>query len=455
MQIQKNYFMSQILSLPHVQSMNGKILLPGSKSIANRALMLSALSEGTTVLINLPDSDDVKILRKSLPGLGVKTEAIEKNAEASAYEFSEEEPVRWKIHGVGGAFPVNEGLIYLENAGTALRPMTAVICASKGKFTIDGNKAMQKRPIMDLVDSLKKAGIKIDAPTGCPPVSIESEGLPSGVYEVSGKVSSQFLSALLMAGPLSLPGDFEIRVTDELVSKPYIKITTDMMKIFGVEVQIAPDYSRFLIPDGAKYKSPGEYFIEGDASAATYFLAGGSIPGSGPIDVIGIGENSLQGDSGFIHILKEMGAITEIYKNHMRTSGLADGKKLKALDIDMNAMPDAAMTLAVLALYCDGTTHIRNIENLRVKESERIVGLRTELERLGAHVTEERDALHITPPQIIKHAAIETYEDHRMAMAFSLASFGGSVDIIDPDCVSKTYPHYFKDFLRVITSVNN
>ncbi len=403
--------------------------------------MLSALSEGVTILENLPDSDDVKIMREALPGLGVHTE---NQGSPGAGQVNQ-----WKIHGAGGAFPVNKAEIYLENAGTALRPMTAVICASRGSFVITGNPSMQKRPILDLVQSLSKAGVNIKAPTGCPPVFIESQGLPSGVYEVSGRVSSQFLSALLIAGPLSGPGDFEIRVTDELVSKPYIKITLDMMKIFGVETEVAADYSHFKIKDGARYKSPGTYYVEGDASAATYFLGAGAVPGSGPAEVTGIGEYSLQGDSAFINVLKEMGAVTEIGKDYMRTTGPEKGKKLKALDIDMNAMPDAAMTLAVLALYCDGTTHIRNIENLRVKESERIKGLRSELEKLGAIVAEERDALHITPPETVQSAVIETFDDHRMAMAFSLAAFGNTINITDPDCTAKTYPRYFDDFFKV------
>lgn len=431
-----------LLKIRRAKTIEGEVVLPGSKSIANRSLLLSALAGGTTVIHNLPDSDDVRVLKGALPGLGVGVETL------SGEETSgKTEPV--SIRGAGGIFPVHRATLNLENAGTALRPMVAVLAASRGEFVVDGNDHMRKRPIGDLVESIRKLGIDISASsTGCPPVRIKTEGLKGGVAEVSGKVSSQYLSALLISAPLS-PGGLTVKITDELVSKPYVDITLRMMEDFGVRVK-RDGYKSFQIEAGSFYTSPGEYYVEGDASAATYFLGAGALPGSGPVVVHGVDDRSIQGDIHFTEILEQMGAKIEFGKKSVRVTGPGAERKLRALDVDMNAMPDAAMTLAVLALFADGTTHIRNIANLRVKESERIAGIRNELIKLGAEVVEKEDSLSITPPAKTLPAKIETYHDHRMAMAFSLAAFATEIEIIDPACVSKTYPGYFNDFIPML-----
>jgi len=411
----------------------GEVTLPGSKSIANRALMMSALSEGRTRLTGLPDSDDVLVMMKTLPLLGVKLEKIEEHAV--------------QVHGCGGPFPVEKLYLNLDNAGTALRPMISVLSGGKGNYTVDGNDQMRKRPIFDLVNALQKNGVRISSSDGFPPVTIEADGLPGGLLEISGEVSSQFVSALLIAAPLS-KSEVRIVLPGEPVSKPYIDLTLAMMKDFGVEAA-RKGYTEFTVQPG-RYLSPGDYRIEGDASAATYFLAAGSLPGSGPVTVKGISKNSIQGDIRFSELLEKMGAVIEYGENSITAKGPGNSKKLKALDLDMNDMPDAAMTLAVISLFADGESHIRNIANLRVKESERISGLRKELEKLGARVVEEHDALHIMPPDKILSAEIDTYRDHRMAMAFSLAAFGTHIAINDPGCVSKTFPDYFDLFLPLL-----
>ena len=394
---------------------------------------MSALSRGRTEIAGLPDSDDIRIMLGNLPSLGVQ---MEKSPVGSVI-----------ITGCGGPFPVKKIHLNLENAGTALRPLVAVLCAGSGSFTIDGNDQMRKRPIRDLVQSLGEIGIRISAENGCPPVKIETEGMPGGLVKISGAVSSQFLSALLIASPLA-KSEIKIILTDDPVSKPYIDLTLHMMKDFGINV-IRNGYKEFFIIPGT-YISPGKYLVEGDASAATYFLAAASIPGSGPVTVNGISKNSCQGDIHFTDILVRMGASVEFSENSITAFGSSDEKRLRGIDVDMNDMPDAAMTLAVLCMFADRECHIRNIANLRVKESERISGIRKELEKLGAVVKEEHDALHIIPPEKIQFAKIDTYKDHRMAMAFSLAALGSDVVINDPGCVSKTFPGYFKAFLPLL-----
>ncbi len=435
------------ISIPAATSFRGEVVLPGSKSIANRSLFLASLSAGDTLLHNLPDSDDVKILLQALPSLGVEIRRMKKSEDAPVHLRTKSGPVA--VKGVGGAFPVKSANVYLENAGTAIRPMTAILAASQGEYIIDGNEQMRRRPIGDLVLALRELGIQIEAsPTGCPPIRMKTAGIPGGVTRISGKVSSQYLSALLMAGPLATGGDLTVEMLDDPVSKPYIDITLKMMESFGARVT-REEYRRFVVQQG-NYTSPGEYRIEGDASAATYFLAAGSLPGNGPVTVYGLDENSIQGDLKFVELLKSMGAHIESVPGGIRAQGSSNLKKLHALDVDMNAMPDAAMTLAVMALFADGETRIRNIANLRVKESERIAGLRSQLEKLGASVKEFSDALFITPPEKLNFSTIETFKDHRMAMAFSLAVFGTDLEIEDPACVSKTYPDFFEDFLPLL-----
>lgn len=306
---------------------------------------------------------------------------------------------------------------------------------------------MRRRPIRDLLRGLELLGVRLESADGCPPVKIHADGLHGGETTLSGAVSSQFISAVLMASPLAQGKDVILLVPEEPVSRPYIDLTIRMMEQFGI--QITRDaYRRFQIPLGGVYLSPGMYYIEGDATAATYFLALGALPGSGPVRVEGVGSSSLQGDVHFADLLESMGADVKRGSDWMETRGPASGR-LKALDIDMNDMPDAAMTMAVLALFAVGTTRITNIANLRVKESERIHGLAVELRKLGASVVETADSLTITPPSRLESASIATYKDHRMAMAFSLASWGTSITIEDPACVNKTYPRFFEDFARV------
>ena len=428
------------LALPLLKGFRGRVILPGSKSIANRALILSGLARGETRLTNLPDSEDVRVLIDTMPALGLQIR------EETAREGGRG-ALNLVVSGAGGPFRPRKKSLNLENAGTAMRPLGAVLAAGQGEIILDGNEQMRRRPIKDLTLALRGLGVDIECSSeGTPPVRIRASGLPGGRVEISGKVSSQFISALLLAAPLARDEDLNIILPEAPVSKPYIDLTLAMMADFGVTAE-RDGYRSFRVPHNSTYKSPGEYYVEGDASAATYFLAAGAIPGAGPVKILGVGKNSRQGDLAFAELMERMGARVQIGEREITVS--PGPQKLKAPDIDMNHMPDAAMTLAVLALYCDGVTHIRNIANLRVKESERIAGLRRELEKLGAIVAEEEDALHITPPGEgeIKSAFINTYKDHRMAMAFSLAAFLTPLTIEDPACVGKTYPGYFFDFL--------
>lgn len=432
------------LKLRRVDAFRGEVRVPGSKSMANRALLLSALAEGRTRISNLPSSDDVQLLVQTLPRLGIITEEIEEPGDSKPSVGDAVSDLI--VEGCGGALPIKEAEINLENAGTAMRPLTALLSAGEGKFTLDGNESMRRRPIVDLVRALQGLGVEIEcSEKGTPPIQIKATGLSGGIVRLSGKVSSQFITGMLLVGPLARERDLIIELPEEPVSKPYIDLTLSMMKDFGVEVQ-HEGYRRFQIPRSV-YRSPGEFRIEGDASAATYFLAAGSIPALGPVRVRGISRNSRQGDARFARVLEEMGARIEYGEDWIEVIG---AQKLKGIDIDMNDMPDAAMTLAVLALFAEGPTHIRNIANLRVKESERIHGLRTELEKLGAEVKEEHDSLLINPPARLKQCTIKTYGDHRMAMAFSLASLGTGIVIENPACVSKTYPEYFQDFYHLV-----
>lgn len=375
----------------------------------------------------------MQVLLGALPLLGV---SVERESESIA-----------RITGTGGPFPVKSAQLNLENAGTAVRPLVALLSASHGEFVVDGNEQMRRRPIRDLLRGLELLGVKLESSDGCPPVKIHAEGLRGGETTLSGNVSSQFISALLMASPLARDQDVTLIVPEEPVSRPYIDLTVRMMEQFGVKI-VRDAYRRFQVPRGQPYESPSSYSIEGDATAATYFLALGALPGSGPVRVEGVGSHSLQGDIHFAGLLEKMGADVKRGSDWMEARGPVNGR-LKALDIDMNDMPDAAMTMAVLALCAEGTTRITNIANLRVKESERIHGLAVELRKLGARAEETADSLTITPPAEIKSASIATYKDHRMAMAFSLAAHAVSLTIEDPACVNKTYPRYFDDFNRV------
>ncbi len=421
------------LDLAPVSHMSGTVLLPGSKSISNRTLLLAALSEGVTEVKSLLASDDTAVMLAALDKLGVK---VERQGESQDYT----------VHGVGGAFPVKQADLFLGNAGTAFRPLTAALALSSGSYHLHGVPRMHERPIGDLVEALAQLGadIRYLGNAGYPPLQIEAGAIQSGAeVAIRGNVSSQFLTAVLMAAPL-VAGGLTIRVVGELISKPYIEITLNLMRRFGVEVT-REGWERFIIAPGQRYHSPGVIHVEGDASSASYFLAAGAIAG-GPVRVEGVGKASIQGDVKFADTLAQMGAKIEMGDNWIEASGSG---KLKAIDVDLNHIPDAAMTIAVAALFADGTTTIRNIASWRVKETDRIAAMAAELRKVGAVVEEGPDYIRVTPPasHLTPQAAIDTYDDHRMAMCFSLVALGGvPVRINDPGCTAKTFPTYFDEF---------
>ncbi|CAM9626585.1 unnamed protein product [Ascophyllum nodosum] len=358
-----------------------------------------------------------------------------------------------EIVGNGGPFEVTSLTeLFLGNAGTAMRPLTAVVCAGKGDFVMDGTPRMRERPIADLVDGLKQIGVDVEcSDTGCPPVRVRASGIKGGTARVSGKISSQYLSALLMAAPLSCGEDVAIEIVDELVSAPYVHMTIKLMDKFGVKVENEGD-RRFTIPGGQRYVSPGTIAVEGDASSASYFLGGAAITG-GPVTVRGCGKDSVQGDVKFAEVLEKMGATLTWGPNSI-TVTRDKASPLRGVDVDCGEIPDAAMTLAVIALFGQGPTTIRNVYNWRVKETERMRAIVTELGKLGAEVEEGRDYCVVKPPEAVKPGvAIDTYDDHRMAMCFSLAACAGvPVTINDPDCTAKTFPTYFSVLRELATS---
>jgi len=425
------------LTIQPVKKISGTVKLPGSKSLSNRILLLAALAEGTTIVRNLLDSDDIRYMVGALKVLGIQLE--EKWEEGVMV-----------VHGCGGRFKVEGAELFLGNAGTAMRPLTAAVAAAgRGRFVLDGVSRMRERPIQDLVDGLVQLGVDATCSlgTGCPPVVVNAAGLPSGKVYLSGSVSSQYLTALLMAAPLATGSEgIEIIIKDELVSQPYVDMTVKLMERFGVKVELMDGLSHMRIPPGQTYKSPGEAYVEGDASSASYFLAGATITG-GTITVEGCGSESLQGDVRFAEVMGLLGAEVQWAPYAITITGpAAKGQPLKGIDHDCNDIPDAAMTLAVAALFAEGKTAIRNVYNWRVKETERMKAIVTELGKLGAEVEEGHDYCIITPPAALKpNVAIDTYDDHRMAMAFSLAACGGVPVIInDPGCTRKTFPTYFK-----------
>jgi 3-phosphoshikimate 1-carboxyvinyltransferase len=428
---------TDFIELPSLVSAQGTIRLPGSKSISNRVLMLAALSHGTTVVRDLLHSDDTERMLEALRLLGVKVEALGENA--------------YRITGGAGDFPVKQADLFLGNAGTAFRPLTAALALAGGTYRLSGVPRMHERPIGDLVDALRQLGAKIDyqGTEGFPPLLISPAMVAGDVLQIRGDVSSQFLTGLLMALPL-LGRTVSIEVVGELISKPYIEITLAMMARFGVKVE-RQEWQKFVVFGGQRYQSPGTIFVEGDASSASYFLAAGAI-GGGPVRVVGVGVNSVQGDVRFAEALQMMGARLTLGDNWMEASAPENGR-LQGITLDCNHIPDAAMTLAVAALYAQGDTTLRNIASWRVKETDRIAAMSIELRKLGATVEEGEDYIRITPPSKIKLASIDTYDDHRMAMCFSLAAFGGTgVHINDPLCVAKTFPGYF-DMFKQVTKV--
>ena len=418
------------LTLDPIAKVSGEVNVPGSKSLSNRALLLAALAEGETELTNLLDSEDIEHMLNALTKLGV------------SYRLSEDK-TQCVVQGNGGAFNVAEPLeLFLGNAGTAMRPLCAALAASNVDTVLTGEPRMEERPIGDLVDALREADADITylKSEGFPPLQIKGKTLNGGEMTVDGSVSSQFLTALLMAAPL-FNGDVVIRIKGELVSKPYIDITLDTMAKFGVSVQ-NDSYQTFTISGSAKYVAPGKFMVEGDASSASYFLAAGAIKG-GTVRVTGIGKNSIQGDIRFADVLEAMGAKVTWHDEYVEVTGAP----LKGINMDMNHIPDAAMTIATTALFADGPTTMTNIYNWRVKETDRLNAMATELQKLGAKVEEGHDYITVWPTEHLKHAEIDTYNDHRIAMCFSLVALSDTpVTINDPGCTRKTFPDYFTRF---------
>jgi 3-phosphoshikimate 1-carboxyvinyltransferase len=421
------------LTLQPVNKIDGTVNVPGSKSLSNRALLLAALAKGETRLTNLLDSDDIRHMLDALKLLGVE------------YSLSNDK-TECKVTGLGGAFSVDTPLsLFLGNAGTAMRPLCAALAASNVTVELTGEPRMEERPIGDLVDALLEAGADIEylKNAGYPPLKITGSQLKGGELSVDGSVSSQFLTALLMAAPL-FTEDTTIAIKGELVSKPYIDITLDTMAKFGVSVE-NQDYQRFVIKAGQQYVAPKTFMVEGDASSASYFLAAGAIKG-GTVKVTGIGKQSIQGDIRFADVLEAMGAKVEWFDDCI----VIHGAPLKGVDMDMNHIPDAAMTIATTALFAEGETCIRNIYNWRVKETDRLFAMATELRKLGVEVEEGHDYIRVTPGAALQHAAIDTYNDHRIAMCFSLVSLSDTpVTINDPGCTAKTFPDYFTRFATI------
>lgn len=443
------------LDIPLLRRAAGTISLPGSKSISNRILLLAALADGETEIHGLLDSDDTRVMLSGLASLGIISSV-------AAGDTPSKSAIR-KIVGAGGTFPVKSATLFMGNAGTAIRPLAAALVMVGGEYHLSGVRRMHERPIGDLVDGLRQIGadIRYSGNDGFPPFSICPAPIAlSAPIRVRGDVSSQFLTALLLALPLTNK-DAVIEVTTELISKPYVDITINLMARFGVTVE-RHGWQRFTISAGQKYRSPGVIHVEGDASSASYFLAAGAI-GRGPVRVDGVGSESIQGDIRFAEALEKMGAQITWGANWIEARGPTDGK-LKAFDLDLNHIPDAAMTLAVTALFADGPCTLRNIASWRVKETDRIAAMATELRKLGAAVEEGADFLRVSPLTVADGVspaptgeiavAIDTYDDHRMAMCLSLAAFGNApVRINDPECVAKTFPNYFDVFAQIAAPV--
>ena len=439
----------ETLTVKPIRSLDGTVTLPGSKSLSNRCLLLSALSEGETRVDNLLDSDDVRYMVEALDTLKVP---VTRHSSDS-------------VTVTGQAGPINSPYddervceLFLGNAGTAMRPLAAALCMGRGNFVLDGVPRMRERPIADLVDGLKQLGadVKCVEETGCPPVTIRATGgLKGGTASISGKMSSQFLSSLLMAAPV-VDGDVTISIKDELISAPYVALTIGLMRKFGVNVEVQGDMDgapSFFIAATEKYVSPGSILVEGDASSASYFIAGAAITG-GTVTVRGCGSESVQGDVAFANVMEQMGAKVTWAPESITVTRDPD-MKLHGVDVDCGKIPDAAMTLAVAALFAEGPTTIRNVYSWRLKETERMKAIVAECTKLGATVEEFRDYCIIHPPKdnkINDNVLIETYDDHRMAMTFSLAACGGvNVIINDPKCTAKTFPTYF-DMLESIAT---
>jgi len=418
------------LELGPIGHAEGVVALPGSKSISNRTLLLAAVAQGTTTLTGLLQADDTSRMLDALRTLGVRVDTCD---------------AQCTVEGVANAFPQRAATLFLGNAGTAVRPLTAVLAMQGGDYRMAGVPRMHERPIGDLVDALRHQGCDVTylGNAGYPPLRLgPSGGRAGGRVPIRGDVSSQFLSALLMALPLAQGADAsatDVALTTALISRPYVEITLRLMRRFGVDVA-APDASTFVVPAGARYRSPGRVHVEGDASAASYFLAAGVI-GGGPVRVEGVDRDSIQGDVAFADVLARQGADIRYGNGWIEARR---GRPLQGGTIDCIAIPDAAMTLAIVALFARAPIRLVNIGSWRVKETDRIAAMATELAKLGATLAAGNDWLEVSPLATFRHATIDTYDDHRMAMCAALAAFGGTgVTINDPGCVRKTFPGYF------------
>ncbi len=421
------------LTLNPIAKINGEVFLPGSKSLSNRALLIAALANGTTKITNLLVSDDINHMLNALKSLGIQYSLSECGTECT-------------VVGNNGFFSNKEPLeLYLGNAGTAMRPLCAALAASDGEYILTGEERMKERPIGHLVDALAQLNANIEylENKDYPPVKINGNALTGNTVTIDGSISSQFLTAILMIAPL-LKTDTKIEIQGELVSKPYIDITLDIMARFGVKIE-NNDYKSFTVTGQQSYQALEKYMVEGDASSASYFLAAGAIKG-GEVTVHGVGKLSVQGDKHFADVLESMGAEVHWHDESITVIG----KPLIGIDMDMNHIPDAAMTIATTALFAKGSTTIRNIYNWRVKETDRLNAMATELRKVGAEVVEGEDYIAITPPTLLKHAEIDTYNDHRVAMCFSLVALSDTpVTINDPKCTAKTFPDYFEKLAQV------
>ena len=435
-------FTTPFLDIPPLDAAAGTVRLPGSKSISNRVLLLAALASGTTTVHDLLDSDDTRVMLDALAALGCSVERAGDTL---------------RIEGLGGRLKTPSASLFLGNAGTAMRPLTAALALLGGEFELRGVPRMHERPIGDLVDALTQLGCRVDylGNPGYPPLQIHPVALDDlqldAPIRVRGDVSSQFLTALLLALPLAARRDIVIDVVGELISKPYIEITLNLLARFGITVQ-REGWQRFTIPAGSQYRSPGDIHVEADASSASYFIALGAIAEGTGIRIEGVGAESIQGDIRFIEAARQMGARVDSGPNWLAISRGA--WPLRAIDLDANHIPDAAMTLAVMALYADGPSTLRNIASWRVKETDRIDAMANELRKLGATVEDGPDFIrvHPLPAGSWRPASIKTYDDHRVAMCFSLAAFnpdGVAVRILDPHCVAKTFPDYFETLFSV------
>jgi 3-phosphoshikimate 1-carboxyvinyltransferase len=419
------------LRLEPIEHLSGTLALPGSKSISNRALLLAALARGETRLDNLLRSEDTDYMIGALTTLGVDVAQAEDAC---------------RVQGRAGPLVTEPGHweLYLGLAGTALRPLTAALTLGRGTFVLDGSARMRERPVADLVDALTALGadIRYLGEPGFPPLEVRADGLAGGTAWIRGSISSQFLTSVLMAAPLAR-GPVTMKLRDELVSKPYLDITLHLMRQFGARVEHR-NYQEFSVEPGP-YTAPGELLVEGDASSASYFLAAGAIRGPG-VRVTGLGADSVQGDVAFLDVLRAMGARVQRSATDILVRPPESGV-LNAIDLDLNHIPDAAMTAATLALFGDATSTIRNVGNWRVKETDRLDAMARELTRVGATVECGPDWLRVTPPHPWHETAVDTYGDHRMAMCLSLVALAGvAVTIRDPDCVAKTFPDYFRKF---------